>query len=438
MSIRTFAELATANEQTRRFTSLGFATGGMLSSEDAAEFQQQCIATADLVEAVPDSTRASFERLRTLHAYGVLCYDAFTVADDLSWVVLEQALRERFVTFYEGNVPLVAPDGTETVLALSDFADLGDALRARGSSLKGVKLRLRAGGTVALPRTLAPLLVWARREHLLEGQRNRRVEQDLFHQIRNRFAHGTDFHVTMPPDSARRIRDLAEIINRLWGVLTPCGRLYPAPMTREVLAVGWSPGWETGATGASLVVTRPDQLAQDAKDQDGWTYIVLRGVASDPEITSFDARYEVTAFPTDLLWGPGRRDAALAWLATVKPGSDSQPHLDRMFAIRCHAGKVFLPCRPEIMLSIPADRRAGAWHVVRADFPNDALAHVRHADVSECRTGRIGGCPVEDVHKGTWREVAKTVAALCPGIQPAQHSDVRVPRAMNRPDFGDE
>lgn len=429
MNIRSFAELTTANEHTRRFTSLGFATGGMLSSEDAAEFQQQCIATADLVGAVPNSTRSSYERLRTLHAHGVLCYDAFTAASDLSWVVLEQALRERFIAFYEGDVPLVAPDGTETLLALSDFADLGDALRASGSFAKRSKLRLRAGDTMAIPRSLAPLLEWARREQLLEGQRNRRVEQDLLHQIRNRFAHGADFHVTMPPDSARRIRDLAEIINRLWGAPTPGGRLYPAPMAREVLAVGWSPGWETSAKGARLAVMRPDQLAQVAEDQGGWTYILLRGVASDPEITNFDARFDLTAYPTDLLWGPGRRDAAIAWLTTAKPGNDTQPHLDRMFAIRRHAGKVFLPCRPEVMLSIPEDRRSGVWHLVRADFPNDAFAHVRHANVSECRTGRIGGCPVEDVHKGTWHEVVKRVAALCPGIQPAQHSDVRVPRA---------
>src|SRR5712692_741452 len=85
MDIRTFAELTAPDERSLRFTSLGFATGGKkLSSESAAEFQQRSIAAANLVSAVPEGTRSSFERLRTLHAYGVLCYDLFTVVDDLT------------------------------------------------------------------------------------------------------------------------------------------------------------------------------------------------------------------------------------------------------------------------------------------------------------------------------------------------------------------
>ena len=97
MNIRTFAELTTPDERSLRFTPLGLATGGKLSSENAAEFQQRCIAAADLVPAVPEGVRSRFERLRTLHSYGVLFYDAFTLADDLTWVVLgsQKELRIR-------------------------------------------------------------------------------------------------------------------------------------------------------------------------------------------------------------------------------------------------------------------------------------------------------------------------------------------------------
>jgi hypothetical protein len=56
MDIRTFAELTTPDERSLRFTPLGLATGGMLSPENAAEFQQRSIATADLVPVVPEST----------------------------------------------------------------------------------------------------------------------------------------------------------------------------------------------------------------------------------------------------------------------------------------------------------------------------------------------------------------------------------------------
>jgi hypothetical protein len=49
MDIRTFAELTTPDERSLRFTPLGLATGGKLSPENAAEFQQPCIAAADRI-----------------------------------------------------------------------------------------------------------------------------------------------------------------------------------------------------------------------------------------------------------------------------------------------------------------------------------------------------------------------------------------------------
>src|ERR1039457_2783411 len=113
MRLRTFAELTTADARTLTFGGMGLIMGGQLRPEDAAELQQRSIESADLIGVVPDATTQSFERLRNLHCYGVLCYDAFTVASDLRWIVLEQALRQRFIEFYEGAVTLVAKDGTE-------------------------------------------------------------------------------------------------------------------------------------------------------------------------------------------------------------------------------------------------------------------------------------------------------------------------------------
>ncbi len=72
MEPRKFEELITAYDRSLRFTSLGLATGGKLSPENAAEFQQRSISIADLITSVPKDTRDSFERLRTLHSYGVL------------------------------------------------------------------------------------------------------------------------------------------------------------------------------------------------------------------------------------------------------------------------------------------------------------------------------------------------------------------------------
>ncbi len=63
--------------------------------EDSAEFQQQVVARHELIPAVADGTRQTFEQLKTIYAYGVLCYDIFTVVHDHALLVFEQALRDR-------------------------------------------------------------------------------------------------------------------------------------------------------------------------------------------------------------------------------------------------------------------------------------------------------------------------------------------------------
>ncbi len=438
MDIRTFTELTTSDERSLRFTPLGLATGGKLSPENAAEFQQRSIAAADLAPAVPEGTRSSFERLRTMHAYGVLCYDLFTVVDDLTWVVLEQALRERFIEFYGGAIPLVGNNGAESIFPAPNFEAVSTAFRPGGSHYrKGWHLRLRSQGTpTQLPLTLRHLLRWARQERLLHGQRNRRVEEEVFDKIRNRFAHGGGFRIGMPTESARGICDLAEIINRLWGELTPGGRLYPTPLHREVLIIGWSPGWPKGEQGSSLEIMHAEQLAEQTEPDD-WICLAVRGVWHDEGLSEFDARYELTTYPADLLWGPGPRRDALAWLQATAPIGDDVMHLDRLFAIRRHGGKVYLPCRADVLLGLPDEPRPGTWHVVRADFPLDGFAHVRHLDAGQlCGTSSQthNRCAVQDIATGSWAEATAKVMELCPGLQATNYSDARVPRRWPFPE----
>lgn len=428
MDIRTFAELTAPDERSLRFTPLGLATRGMLSPESAAEFQQRSIAVANLVSAVPEGTRNSFERLRAMHAYGVLCYDLFTVVADQTWIVLEQALHERFIEFYGGMIPLVSKNGTESMFPASDFEAVSKAFRPGGSHAKGWRLQLRSNGTsMQFPLTLRPLLRWARQEQLLHGQRNRRAEEDLFDKIRNHFAHGGGFRIGMPNQSTRRIRDLAEIINRLWGEMTPGGHLYPAPLQREVLAIGWSP---TREQGPSLEVMHAEQLVGQTEPDD-WTYLIVRGVWDDEGLWEFDARYELTTYPADLLWGPGTRYDALAWLEATAPVGDEVAYLDRIFAIRQHDGKIYPPCRAELLLGLPKEHRVGTWYVVCADFPADCLAHVRHIENGQlCGTsGQIQtDCAVEKIAEGSWENVTANVMKLSPDLQAASYSEVWVPR----------
>jgi hypothetical protein len=169
MEIKSFEELTTPDERTLAFTPLGLSTMGLLKPEDAADFQQQVIAHCDLADDVTEGTRNSFERLRTLHSYGVLCYEAYTVSQDLAWLLLEQALRERFLEFHNHVVPLVsAKTGDQVPLPANDFSVVDDAFRRGGSHAKGKwTLLLTNGSTMEFSGSMGQLQdsatsVWTR------------------------------------------------------------------------------------------------------------------------------------------------------------------------------------------------------------------------------------------------------------------------------------
>src|SRR5260221_14733549 len=136
-------------------------------------------------------------------------------------------------------------------------------------------------------------------------------------------------------------------------------------------------------------------------------------------------------YPADLLWGPGTRIDALAWLEATAPVGDEGDYLDRVFAVRRHDGKVGPLCRAAVLLGLPAAHQAGTWHVVRADFPDDCFAHVRHIEAGEScgASGQIhAGCAVQVIAHGPWADAAASVKSLFPGLQAATYSEARVPR----------
>ena len=219
MDIRSLEELRQADERTLRFTSFGLATGGKLRPEDAAVFQQEVISHAELVPAVAEGTRNTFERLRSLHAYGVLFYDIFTAVEDLTHLVIEQALRDRFLEFHHGVVPFEDARGTVHEVTAATFDVLYDEIHKEGRLRKPKRWRLRlrrTGELIYFDGMLDSLLRWARGEGLLRGQRNRRLEP-ILKRFRDHVAHGAGDHLVMPVDTARTISDAAEIINHLWG-----------------------------------------------------------------------------------------------------------------------------------------------------------------------------------------------------------------------------
>lgn len=416
MIIRTLEQLTQPDELVLRFTPLGLSMGGLLRAEDAAEFQQKMISRADLVTAVPDSIRSSFERLRSLHTYGLFCYELYTAADDLASLVLEQALRERFVAYYDGVIPLVNRDGLEDLLRASSFDAVYKALNGRGHYARGGwRLQLRVEpGSLEFKGRLPELLDWARKEGLLRGQRSRRLEPVLV-RMRNRAAHPSGYGLVTPVDSARSVLSLGEIINQLWGSPTPGGRLYPGPIMRDVLAVGWDP------SGAKQVKMRAELLEGTDAEKD-WTYLLVRAVEIDEDVWEFDAHYEVTSFPAEFLWGPGSWQEAVAWLKRERPSPDEVEYLDRLFAIRVHDGRPDLPRRPEVAAGVSGETRRGTWHLIRADHPNDAFLHVRGPggipNPSCAADGFCGSCGVETLTVGPWHDVMDHLGHLQPAIPP--------------------
>lgn len=321
MGTRTLAELVAPDQRNVQAGFLEARRGGGFDMEIAARFVQEYVRT-QLHDDVPMSVASGFERARSTFIYGLFDYELFTAASDQSLLLLEPALKARFISLYNGVVTLVSlRKGGEHPIKTSDFEAVRKRVNGAGFTVKltsGQALSLldRKGRPQAFNGSLGHLLAWARQEDLLTGQRARLIES-LLEEARHRVAH-PEYHLEMPAHAALTLNQVGQIINRLWGHETPGSRLYPAPVERTTIVVGWAEG------GDRCVVAWPDQLAAFADPRD-WTFIVLLAVPRDQGLLVFDARYERTEYPAELLWGAGRKGEALEWLARNPATETSAP-----------------------------------------------------------------------------------------------------------------
>ena len=414
-----FTELTKPDERTLRFTSMGLSLDGMLHQDDALAFQRSQIADAVLTEAVPTDLRNSFERLRHKHGLGVIDYEQFTDVADDAIGLYEPALRARFTEFYRGRaVPFTDKDGRPQPLTSDRYDDIAERLRKDHlylPSSDGKLARFRG--------MLTDLLRWARDHRLLRGQRVRRHEE-LIVRMRNSLSHARPHHICTPVEATLGLRDLAEFINQLWGVATPGGRRYPAPVRREVLAVGWNPTTRTQA------ITRAENLTTD--EDPTWRWILYRGVHDDYEAERFDSRYVTSRFPAEYLWGPGNAADAVAWRASHPPIGDEVDPVDRLYLLRHDGRHLYLPQTPEVFAAAPLEQLRGHWYLLRADIGIDAFVCVRaqlnpHEDHNNCL------CPVQRLARGTWSKVREKLRHLQPTLAPHLPVDVRAQTPMSWP-----
>jgi len=408
--IKTLTELQEPDERSLHFTPWGI--GGRTRPEDAAEYQQKVISRLELSGQVPENTRKSFERLRTLYAYSVLCYDLYTVAGDQARLVTEQALRERLLSFHGGTVTFRhSGDGRERAV----IADRWEVLQAAIPSSRRWRLKLRSGREpIEFNGMLTSLLRWARAEGLLAGQQDRMRDAPRAW-FRNTVAHPTSYHLQGPDHAEWAIADLAQIINRLWGA--PSGR----PVYREVMVIAWAD--DTVAWNAARWFTPPRTRAGD------WACVIVLADPEEPGFGDYDAIYESTYRPCDWLWGPGTCQDAQAWLQAHQPAGDEAETIDRLFLLRYNNDLLYIPRSPGVAAALSEGGREGAWYLIRADSPFDAFSHQRqtlagvpgHADAGECVA-----CPIETVTTGNLQQVLGQCAALGADVTPRPVPDVRV------------
>lgn len=270
---------------------------------------------------------------------------------------------------------------------------------------------------------LAELQSWARQEGLFSGQGNKKMEA-LQRRFRNWAAH-PHRHVDMPMNAAGTVHEIAEVVNRLWGHWTPGGRLYPTPLDRAPFVLGWS----NDPPGASTVRMDPIALAGFPHVSDNWTFIVVLAVRDD-SLMDFDAGFELTSYPCDLLMGPGSGAEVVAWLASHKLPRDQATYLDRIFAVQQAGGKTFLPRRPAVALGLARERCDGSWYLIRADLPLAAFHHVRHGGGLEAcqQGGPLAGCAVEEIWGGPWTGLEHQLRLIGADANPVEAASVRIPR----------
>ncbi len=402
----TLVELLAVDDTTRNFSWWGL-SGALLPPEDSLRYLRDSIERARMVAEVPENVRDSFERVRKTFLYGLVEYDMFTVADNDARLILEGALRARFLNYYDGKLQ-VTKKAEEMMLSVSSFDDVRQAAK------HGFQL-VTQDGPRPLPLGMGSLLVWARREQLLVGQRSAASDGTTV-DLRHHAAHPSDFHRIGPPEAARTLCRAAEFINKLWGADTPGGRTFPAPVERVPRVVAIS-------TDRKRCVTFPSVLSLRAGDpsfKDGTFAVYLAAPTEDlcgigMPMLGFSHRpgFQCTSLPCDLLWGPGPLDDLLPELDHYEDPTlnDQVQHLDRLFVVRVDGDAIDPPRSPADFLAVA--EIDGTWHVIRADYPNDALRHMReHRDKSpsDLNGGHCPDCPVTEL--GRFHDHASTVKYL--------------------------
>jgi hypothetical protein len=386
---------------------------GTAAPADVAAHDMRVMEQLEVPASVPEVIRKSYDQIRTIYRHGLLCYDLYTVAGDRARLLIEEALKERFIEFYDSGVLFTDAQGNTRTVMAATFDQVYWGIRNDDGRLQRWKIQLRSGRPgFQFTGGLASLLRWARAEGLLTGQGDR-MRDVIRKRSRDRAAH-PQYHLEMPDHAARAIADAAHVIRQLWGA--PSG----TSVDRCPVLLSWT---DTEVTRAV-----PGSFPRPARGENPSSVILLAD-PDDPDLFDYDSRFESTSRPCDLLWGSGDPAEALQWLADHNPEPDQVETTDRLFLLQYHRDRLSLPRSPATAAALESGEREGTWYLIRADVPSYAFNHQRrllakepgHADEGECQS-----CPVETIASGTLHDLLRHAKRLGADVTPRTVQAARV------------
>ena len=125
--------------------SMMWVASGAAAAEDAADRHKRVMAHLDVPASVPEPVRKSFDRIRAIYRQGLFSYDLYTVAGDQARLLIEQALKERFVEFYGGPVLFTDGQGSTQTVKASAFSEVFWGIRRADGRPRNWKIQLRSG-----------------------------------------------------------------------------------------------------------------------------------------------------------------------------------------------------------------------------------------------------------------------------------------------------
>ncbi len=214
--------------------------------------------------------------------------------------------------------------------------------------------------------------------------------------LRNDMQHSEHDTVLMPPDAARSMHLTFEMICRLWGHDGVQPFAYPGLLPRTPWVVGLGP-----RVGEATCFPIDHGVMVSELDVPGWMWHVVLAVVDGELLRWRPSEFELMSTPVDQLWGPGswsELKAEVARSASRWP-VDAVDILDRLFYFRVIDEGVEMPRSGEQVKRLRDRRPKERWLVVRADYPGDALGHIRSAlDGSHSLQGLCKQvCPAEGV-----------------------------------------